>query len=933
MRILKKIFLFILLFSIQYSIIISQTYGEKYQIPENQLKSMTTEELIESYLESRLAFLIFAYDDLQDGFKRVYNDFNGLRELMTRNDVGVKLLNYYKNLKVNECDLNWDLITKARYTFKFIYAEILLSQPEIINQFSKDDVNMLLDELRKKYENKLKHSDTYSLVHQTASLYTAMVISIYSKKNSIDKNLFRDLLNQSLSKKGNYKSALQKTESTSSFATFYTPEGMPVNYIYQPGDHFDDTDRELLRIELQNIINAEGLNAEIIAPANFSYNCYGYAWTKSENRGTYWIDQIGSEFFLDHAYSNDGEPSYIPSSESEATHVADSYYGHAARKIQNSYPRTSSEGRDYVSKMSYLGLVQHEKYHDIYRLKRTNNPPDYYKLKTSHSGTLSNYPKTWVGAGGITHTCSNDVTVNNSLTILADTEVEFTSGAKLTINGTLTADGGSSSTPITFDFGSPNSTTENGIVLTSSSSGTINYCQVRNAYRGIYENSVSINITNSAISGCTDGVYLYSSSPTIQECNIYDNSYSGIYLVSSSPYLYNNYMQDNSYGVYCTTSSNPKFGNGSTQGKNNITGNTYGVFCWNNSLPMLGRSSPLDGGYNNLVNTTWNVYILSSGSIYANHNWWGTTIPANFKIAGTGGVATGDYLSSAVSIPTPPLSKSGNLTTDSDSGIPLLSKLNKAYQLIASDNLEEAREICLTLVNNYPGYSVSYNALNLLKETYTEKELTAKKDMYKALFNQKSKKDLYAMAGLILSDIDEDNRVKYIDKVIEKYEGESVVKLAMFDKFVYYYFEEEDKEKARAISEELDSQFELTRGAVDAHKILGDEKYYEIEVAEKQAQKDTVNQSSEEYEYSLLENYPNPFNPTTKIKFSISEASNVTLKVYNTLGEEVKVLVNEMLQPGKYERIFDAGNLASGVYIYKLTAGKYREVKKMLLLR
>ena len=85
--------------------------------------------------------------------------------------------------------------------------------------------------------------------------------------------------------------------------------------------------------------------------------------------------------------------------------------------------------------------------------------------------------------------------------------------------------------------------------------------------------------------------------------------------------------------------------------------------------------------------------------------------------------------------------------------------------------------------------------------------------------------------------------------------------------------------------------------------------------------------------YTLSQNYPNPFNPTTKIQYSILEKSLVTLIVYNVLGKEVKTLVNENQNVGKYEINFDASDLSSGVYFYKLTSGYFAETKKMILLR
>jgi len=91
-------------------------------------------------------------------------------------------------------------------------------------------------------------------------------------------------------------------------------------------------------------------------------------------------------------------------------------------------------------------------------------------------------------------------------------------------------------------------------------------------------------------------------------------------------------------------------------------------------------------------------------------------------------------------------------------------------------------------------------------------------------------------------------------------------------------------------------------------------------------------------EFILEQNYPNPFNPRTVIKYSIptdvkSEISNVKLVVFDILGREVITLVNETQKAGKYEVTFDALNLTSGIYFFTLQSGKYKESKKMILLK
>jgi hypothetical protein len=85
--------------------------------------------------------------------------------------------------------------------------------------------------------------------------------------------------------------------------------------------------------------------------------------------------------------------------------------------------------------------------------------------------------------------------------------------------------------------------------------------------------------------------------------------------------------------------------------------------------------------------------------------------------------------------------------------------------------------------------------------------------------------------------------------------------------------------------------------------------------------------------FALYSNYPNPFNPSTKIRYAIANTSFTTLKVYSLLGQEVASLINEEKTPGIYEVNFDASNLSSGTYIYKFQAGSFVQTKKMILLR
>ncbi len=85
--------------------------------------------------------------------------------------------------------------------------------------------------------------------------------------------------------------------------------------------------------------------------------------------------------------------------------------------------------------------------------------------------------------------------------------------------------------------------------------------------------------------------------------------------------------------------------------------------------------------------------------------------------------------------------------------------------------------------------------------------------------------------------------------------------------------------------------------------------------------------------YSLLQNYPNPFNPSTTIQFALPKTGLVSLKVYNILGEEVATLINREMNAGFQSIVFDASRLSSGIYFYKIKAGNFTAVKKMILMK
>ena len=85
--------------------------------------------------------------------------------------------------------------------------------------------------------------------------------------------------------------------------------------------------------------------------------------------------------------------------------------------------------------------------------------------------------------------------------------------------------------------------------------------------------------------------------------------------------------------------------------------------------------------------------------------------------------------------------------------------------------------------------------------------------------------------------------------------------------------------------------------------------------------------------YQLAQNYPNPFNPSTEIEFTIAQQQHVSLRVYNVMGQEIETLVDGQLPQGRYKKVFDASRLSSGTNFYKLEAGSFAQVKRLMLVK
>ena len=103
-------------------------------------------------------------------------------------------------------------------------------------------------------------------------------------------------------------------------------------------------------------------------------------------------------------------------------------------------------------------------------------------------------------------------------------------------------------------------------------------------------------------------------------------------------------------------------------------------------------------------------------------------------------------------------------------------------------------------------------------------------------------------------------------------------------------------------------------------------------IAIKDSNVTVINDQRVNFSYKLDQCYPNPFNPYTTIEFTLPKSEFVTLKVYSIIGEEITTLIAKNLQAGNHTYQFDGSDLASGVYLYRIEAGEFSDVKKMVIL-
>jgi parallel beta-helix repeat protein len=544
----------------------------------------------------------------------------------------------------------------------------------------------------------------------------------------------------------------------------------------------------------------------------------------------------------------------------------------------------------------------------------------------------------WVDDEELKLLSNTTISSNQSVTVPGGTIISIADDLAITVNGIIIADGTISS-PIVFT----SSDEWDGLkFINASSSSVLDYCEIENA---------------------SNGLYLDNSNPTITNCYIHDNTYNGVQLVNTSnPVLKNNSIKDNgTYGVNCYNYSEPTFGSG--QGYNVITGNNNGIISSYGSFVELGYyiGSGYIYAYNSIYdNTNDNAIAIYDGEIVGHGCWWGSSDPNVFTtkfetgIPGDASEGSLSYLYYLTSYP-----GGGSSLGKAGSGVGQEMVCNPEY--VDENNPEELYNLALY-------YKAQNNTSGLIKtakdivERFPESKYAEKAIC--RIFHANEKEKLNGLKSYLMGQSKRklnDNLQGTINNfLISKYirekeyeKAEALCKKTIDEPlnnqnelYAYYNLISLNKNSMERTSEakfhlsEMKNKYPNETMTLLACEIMGENVDWDnINPVLLKQSINTEKSESKATEFALHSAYPNPFNPSTNINFSLEKQSKVDIRIYNIQGKEVWNWGNN-LEYGSgshnitWNAIDDMGNqLSTGVYFIKLVAGNQIATQKVIFMK
>jgi tetratricopeptide (TPR) repeat protein len=372
---------------------------------------------------------------------------------------------------------------------------------------------------------------------------------------------------------------------------------------------------------------------------------------------------------------------------------------------------------------------------------------------------------------------------------------------------------------------------------------------------------------------------------------------------------------------------------------------------WNWFIDDIG------GCYNGVYNSDYNdVYVFGSSVVYAEYNWWGDDHTPSYWVESG---STFDWANPYTwnpwpdyySLPTKDGGAGKNVLSLKKAPTSIPGQVAAPRQHSFKDDLMKA--LLFRKLGRYNDALGLYKKL-LIEENsfrpaiielsfmYKETKDDAILDFFKSLEAGSKSFPLAQQNSALISSLlasmnvqrgDYSTAKQLFDGVISQYAGTPDERHARFEKFYIALHLQKNKEEATGILNELATRYPEGEDIEFARYLLSDAGGSSVPSKSQilLSKKGIVRNVPERYELAV--NYPNPFNPTTTIRYAIPQPSVVVLKVYDMLGKDVATLVNEEKPIGYYEVEFDASRLSSGIYFYHLQSGNFHDIKKMLLVK
>ncbi len=490
-----------------------------------------------------------------------------------------------------------------------------------------------------------------------------------------------------------------------------------------------------------------------------------------------------------------------------------------------------------------------------------------------------------------------------------------------------------------------------GIDVTSSSnflaqSDSIGNAGSQNPYHGIF-------ITGGSNNNCYQNV--------IWKTDQDNSNAAGILYSGSSGNVGGNDVDWYQWGIagIWGASPNSNWSNASVR-NNRVADCGFGLLVYENSYCDFGESGPdVDGNNSIYGSSNYNADVgytdpsVASG-LYAEYNWWGSYPPNsalftvgsgcygyfNYPTSGdpwgsTGQPSTTEFTAAS------PLAYSAKKATDPSLPLqpaisfgPLQDSLLTGIGLKEKNSFTAAKNYFEAFVKTHPDNPAGYVELYGCADDTTLSDIT---NFFKALPTNAP-----AISQLLLGNLyqmeNQPALAKQVNNTIAlNYPNTTLEVKAEINKILIDLYDGNDLEGAETQLTVVKSQANLInpielQDAEEAVALDGGPPATPIAASQRMisASSRSVNTPKS---FDLSQNYPNPFNPTTTINYQLPKDAHVTLKVYDILGREVATLVDGEQSAGYHEVSFDGSNFASGVYFYKMTAGNYTAVKKLMLLK